>query len=176
MAYYNQTEQENAVLDIQRLLRDLSYQDSRLGKVRLNGQYDEETKDAVRRFQEIYALPVTGVVDHTTWQVINAVYKAQREATELARAVYLLPRVTDYRLTPGLRDNTVYILQHMLEVISREISELEGVELNGIYDSATEDAVKSFQRISLLEPTGILDATTFNRLADEYERINSYNE
>ena len=87
-----------------------------------------------------------------------------------------MPRYTEYELTPGTQDNVVYIIQHMLEVVSQEINELGNVELNGVYDPATEEAVKNFQRISLIDPTGIVDATTFNRLANEYERINSYNE
>lgn len=176
MSYYNQSEKEKAIMGIQRLLRNLSYTDPDASKVRLTGIYDDDTKEAVRRFQEKYGLPVTGIVDHTTNQVLNAVEQAERESSQLARAIYLLPRDTEYELAPGLRDNVVYVIQHMLEVVSRELNQLEGVALNGIYDEATENAVKAFQRISLLEPTGILDAATFNRLANEYERINSYNE
>jgi peptidoglycan hydrolase-like protein with peptidoglycan-binding domain len=176
MAYYNQNEREKAILEVQKLLRTLSYSDPDIGRVRLNGNYDNDTREAVRQFQEKYGLPVTGIVDHTTYQVLTAVEKAQQEASQLARAVYLLPRGVEYELYPGLEDNVVYVIQHMLEVVSREASELEGVVLNGVYDEATEDAVKAFQRLNLLEMTGVLDAITFNRLADEYERINSYNE
>ena len=70
-------------------------------------------------------------------------------------------------------DNVLYIIQHMLETISRDYEELEGIVLNGIYDTKTQNAIKEFQRKNMLNDTGIIDATTFNRLADAYEEINS---
>ena len=60
----------------------------------------------------------------------------------------------------------------MLETISRDYEGII-VELNGIYDKDTQDAIRLFKRKNLLDDTGVIDATTFNRLADEYERINS---
>ena len=36
-----------------------------------------------------------------------------------------------------------------------------------------KNAIKEFQRKNMLNDTGIIDATTFNRLADAYEEINS---
>ncbi|MBQ8145755.1 MAG: peptidoglycan-binding protein [Clostridia bacterium] len=173
MAYYNLEEQRNAILEIQRILRDLDYLDSDLARIRLTGNYDAETKEAVRNFQQKYDLPVTGVVDHTTWQVLQAVNKAQKEATQLARAIYVLPKNEEYTIYPGLRDNVVYVIQHLLNTISQEYDEINDVPFSGIYDEATENAIKELQRINLLEANGIIDPVTFNRLANEYERINS---
>ena len=42
-----------------------------------------------------------------------------------------------------------------------------------VYDESTQNAIKIFQRKNLLNDTGIIDANTFNRLADAYEEINS---
>ena len=176
MAYYSLEQQENAILQIQRILRDLDYLDSDLARIRLSGNYDEETRQSVRDIQEKYGLPITGIVDHTTWQVLQAVDKASKEAQALARAVYLLPRDPEYTINPGLRDDVVYIIQHMLNVIGQEYDNFSPLEFSGVYDEQTQNAVKEFQRKSLLESSGVLDPNTFNRLADEYERINSYNE
>lgn len=176
MAYYNSEMQENAILEIQRILRELDYRSSGLARIRLSGNYDEETRQGVKAFQEKYDLPVTGVVDHTTWQVLQAVGKAQRDAFTLARAVYLLPRREDYAIYPGLNDEVVYIIQYMLNTVGQEYDEIPRLEYSGIYDTRTENAVKEFQRKSLIEPDGIISPLTFNRLADEYERINSYNQ
>ena len=176
MAYYNLEEQKNAILEIQRILRDLDFLDSDLARIRLTGNYDGETKEAVRMFQEKYDLPVTGVVDHTTWQVLQAVNKAQREATQLARAIYILPKNEDYTIFPGLKDDVIYVIQHLLNTISQEYDGINGVPFNGIYDEATQNAIKELQRINLLEANGIIDPVTFNALAREYERINSVNQ
>ncbi|MBO4982568.1 MAG: peptidoglycan-binding protein [Clostridia bacterium] len=176
MAYYNLEEQRNAILEIQRILRALDYLDSDLARTRLTGNYDTETRDAVRAFQKKYDLPVTGVVDHTTWQVLQAVDKAQKEATQLARAIYILPKNEDYTIYPGLKDNVIYVIQHLLNTISQEYDEINDIPFNGVYDSATENGIKEFQRINLIEPSGVIDTITFNRLAGEYERINSINQ
>ena len=176
MAYFNILERENAILEIQRILRDLDRYNSGLAKVRLTGVYDEETRQGVRDFQKKYDLPETGVVDHTTWKVLNAVALAQKEAELLARAVYLLPRSQDYSISPGLRDDVLYVIQYMLNVISQEYDEISPLEYTGVYDAPTEGAIKLFQRKNLLEPNGIVTPEVFNRLASEYERINSYNQ
>ena len=176
MAYYNLENERNGIMQIQRLLRDMDYRDSSLARIRINGEYNEETKEAVRSFQEKYDLPTTGVVDYTTWQLLHAIDKAQKESFQLARAVYLLPRSEEYTITPGTQDDVVFVIQYMLNVIGQEIDEIGFLELTGIYDIPTENAIKVLQRKSLIEPNGILDPLTYNRLADQYERINSYNQ
>lgn len=37
-----------------------------------NGEYDDQTADAMRRFQQIANLPETGIVDRTTWNHLAA--------------------------------------------------------------------------------------------------------
>lgn len=176
MAYYSLNDERKAILEIQRILRDLDYRENGLARMRLSGNYDTETQEAVRDFQKKYDLSVTGVVDSTTWQVMHAVDKAQREALQLARAVYILPRTEEYSIYPDTVDDVIYVIQHMLNIIGHEYDDIESVPLNGSYDEPTQNAIKTFQRINLLESNGVIDPATFNRLADEYERINSYNQ
>ena len=176
MVFYSLNEDGNAILQIQRILRDLSFFNSQKAPIRLSGIYDDDTRYAVLEFQEKYGLEPTGTVDAETWALLHSVDKARRDSEALARAVYILPRSPEYTIYPGMRDNVVFVIQHMLDVISQEYNELEGVVLNGIYDEMTEEAVKAFQRMNLLDSNGIIDPLTFNRLADEYERINSYNQ
>ena len=174
--YYNSEEQNKYILQIQRILRDLGNYETGLPKVRLSGVYDGETKEAIEQLQKKYGLPPTSVVDYATWQVLQAVDRATKEAYELARAIYILPRNADYVIYPDLKDNVIYVIQHLLNVISQEYDEIGEIPFTGIYDSATQNAIKEFQRKVLLEADGIINATTFNALAQEYERINSYNE
>lgn len=176
MAYYNTENNETPILEIQRILRNIEYFGNGQSSIRLTGAYNEETRQGVEAFQEKYGLPVTGTVDGATWQLLQAVNKATQDAQALARAVYILPRIPEYTLYPGVQDDVVYVIQHMINAISQEYDGKAPVKFTGVYDGATENAIKEFQRINLLENTGILDPTTFNRLADEYERINSYNQ
>lgn len=176
MAYFNSSETENSILEIQRILRAIDYFENNTALIRLTGTYNEETRQGVRNFQEKYGLPVTGIVDRTTWQLLQTVYKTLEDAKALARAVYILPKNPEYTIYKGLRDDVVYVIQHMINVVSHEYNGFDPVNFSGVYDGATENAIREFQRINLLESNGIIDPITFNRLADEYERINSYNE
>lgn len=173
MALFNALEERNFIVQIQRILRNLNFLNSQNGSVGVDGIYDEATKDAVREFQKKYGLNETGVVDSETWTLLHTIWEIRADANALARAVYVLPRFEGYEILPNTVDNVLYIIQHMLETISRDYSEIEGIVLNGIYDEKTQNAIKIFQRKNLLDDTGIIDATTFNRLADAYEEINS---
>lgn len=42
--------------------------------VSVDGIYGPRTQEAVRAFQEIFNLPVTGVVDYATWYSISNIY------------------------------------------------------------------------------------------------------
>jgi len=45
-------------------------------KVAVNGQYNQQTADDVKDFQNVFDLPVTGIVDFSTWYKISAIYVA----------------------------------------------------------------------------------------------------
>jgi hypothetical protein len=51
-------------------------------KVAVNGQYNQQTSDAVRAFQQTFDLPVSGVVDFATWYKISAIYVAVSRIAE----------------------------------------------------------------------------------------------
>ena len=173
MALFNALEEKNFIVQIQRILRDLNYMNYENGMIGIDGIYDESTRNAVREFQKRYGIKETGIVDSETWTLLHTIWEIRQEGNALARAVYVLPRFEGYEIMPGAKDNVLYIIQHMLETISRDYTELEGVVLNGTYDENTQNAIKIFQRKNMLDDTGIIDATTFNRLADAYEEINS---
>lgn len=47
-----------------------------------NGQYTTDTANAVKIFQQVFKLPVTGIVDFTTWYKISYVYTAVSNMTK----------------------------------------------------------------------------------------------
>lgn len=52
-------------------------------KVAADGIYGQKTKEAVETFQEIFSLPVTGVVDFSTWYKISQIYVGVSRIAEL---------------------------------------------------------------------------------------------
>ena len=47
------------------------------------GIYNQETENAVKKFQEIFALPVTGIVDKATWYKIKYIYTSVKKLADL---------------------------------------------------------------------------------------------
>ena len=47
---------------------------------------------------------------------------------------------------------------------------VETIDINGLFDTKTENAVREFQRINGLDITGEVDKLTWNRLAASYQK------
>lgn len=54
-----------------------------LPRIGADGIYGERTRDAVEKFQSIFGLPVTGIVDYPTWYKIQEIYVAVSRIAEL---------------------------------------------------------------------------------------------
>lgn len=147
-----------------------------LPRVVPDGIYGRETRDAVAEFQKYAGLAVTGVVDYDTW---NALYEAERRVLE-ASAPPMMISPFDTLLEGGtirLEDRfpTIYIIQAMLEELAQLYDYTEPVAINGVFDSATESAVKMIQRSLDLDGDGIVDIVTWNGMARLYNSLQSGN-
>ena len=52
-------------------------------RIAVDGIYGEETQKAVEVFQDIFNLPVTGIVDYRTWYKIQEIYVGVTRIAEL---------------------------------------------------------------------------------------------
>ena len=52
-------------------------------RIAVDGIYGEETQNAVKVFQKIFGLPVTGIVDYRTWYKIQEIYVGVTRIAEL---------------------------------------------------------------------------------------------
>ncbi len=73
----------NNVRMIQEQLNQISDTYTAIPKVAVNGQYNQQTSDAVKAFQQTFDLPQTGIVDFATWYRISAIYVAVSRIAEL---------------------------------------------------------------------------------------------
>ncbi len=73
----------NNVRMIQEQLNQISDTYTAIPKVAVNGQYNQQTSDAVKVFQQTFDLPQTGIVDLATWYRISAIYVAVSRIAEL---------------------------------------------------------------------------------------------
>lgn len=72
-----------AVRTIQQQLNSISNTYSAIPKLAVDGIYGENTANAVKKFQSIFNLPQTGVVDFATWYEISQIYVSIEKLAQL---------------------------------------------------------------------------------------------
>ena len=73
----------NKVRQIQEQLNTIAGSYPALPNVTADGIYGEATQNAVREFQRVFNLPVTGVVDYPTWYEIQEIFVGVSRIAEL---------------------------------------------------------------------------------------------
>ena len=132
-----------------------------------DGYYNSSTEAAVRAFQSIFNLPVTGIIDKATFYKIRQIYVAVSKLAELtvAESIYEdIYEITKGTLLQGDIRPRVEILQYFLDVLSLYYSNITPVAYTGIFDEQTRMAVIEFQKAMELPATGIVDEATWNKL------------
>ena len=161
-------DQKLAIIEIQRNLRELANGGWEILSLVADGVYGERTREAVRQFQTIEGLPVTGIVDSLTWRVLQTAADIARGERAPAKPIYPFNRpLKDGTTMAGERTDLIYIAQLMLRESVAYDYELP---LTGVLDQATGRALSDFQRINGLPMTGVLDLATWNALADAYNK------
>lgn len=74
----------NKVRQIQEQLNVIAEAYPAIPKVSVDGIYGEQTKAAVRKFQNIFGLSETGITDYSTWYKIQEIYVAVSRIAELS--------------------------------------------------------------------------------------------
>ena len=166
--YYDYRDEPVRIRVLQRMLRLISRAtgDAELN-VAVDGSYDRGTQNAVRAFQRKYGLTETGVVDYASWEKIREVYEAYDRAGADGEGIYPF-LASRGEIRAGESSDLVMILQIMLSSLRLFYDGLGEVFVNGVYDGATEEAIRAFQRANLLSATGVTDKATWDRLARVY--------
>lgn len=74
----------NKVRQIQEQLNVIAEAYPAIPKVGVDGIYGEQTKTAIRKFQNIFGLSETGITDYSTWYKIQEIYVAVSRIAELS--------------------------------------------------------------------------------------------
>lgn len=133
----------------------------------VDGIFGEETENAVKRFQSIFNLTPDGIVGKATWYKIINLYVGILRLSELnSEGQTLFGTDLQYPDAISLGDTgeKVRILQYFLSVLSAFNSFIPPVAIDGIFGSATEEAVRAFQKNNNLPVTGIVGEQTWNLL------------
>ena len=153
---------------LQHMLMRLSLVYDALPTVAESGRFDENTLEAVLRFQKEFAPPVTGVVDRRTWQKIFEQWELAEEKLLPPRPVRAFPG-NGKQAQPGEWKEYMALPQTMFRSLSHYF---EGIEPGGTDGRHGEESVRNvlwLQRAAGLNPTGIMDQPTWNVLSRLYE-------
>ncbi len=161
--------EEQAITNLQRYLHQLSRFDNAIPRPPINGIYNDLTRNSLSAFQGQNGLPVTGVADERTWNLLYAQYLQSIEKKSPPSGIVLFPRHPDgYEIYAGEESFLVLAIQHMLYEIGILYDDLGELEMTGIYDEATAHAIGEFQAKNLLPRTERVDKRTHDKLVDSY--------
>ena len=169
MARYYPNE-EQAISNLQRYLRQLSYFDEDINPVVINGIWNDETRNALLAFQRKNGLSPTGTADEQTWNLLFSQYRSSLDENSPPLRVSFFPR-EPIGESVGIGDEgfIVSVIQYMLNEISVLYDNLENVEINGFFDEATQASVSEFQKRNLFPQSGRVNKKTWDRLVISYE-------
>ena len=137
--------------------------------VEITGYFGEQTERSVKSFQRVFGLPQTGVVDRATR---NDLYRAYQGIVESVPPQYtyvaLYPNTV---LREGASGESVKIIQQYLTYINRSYPNIPAVSDTGYFGPLTKQSVTAFQRQFGIDPTGIVGAVTWDRIAGVYSDL-----
>lgn len=136
-----------------------------------NGVYGQETRDAVIEFQRIFNLTQDGVVGRATWYRIQQIYNGVKRLSELdseGLTIDEISRQFPEELSIGAQGNEVRVIQYLLLYVSQFDNRIPPIAVDGIFGTATENAVRAFQERYGLPITGVMDEATYSVLYDVY--------
>ena len=74
---------QDKVRQIQQQLNRIAQNYPAIPRVTVDGVYGSATADAVRVFQRVFGLPVSGIIDYPTWYEIQEIYVGVSRIAEL---------------------------------------------------------------------------------------------
>jgi peptidoglycan hydrolase-like protein with peptidoglycan-binding domain len=151
------------VVMLQHYLNGLSrrYGVKRVPPVPVTGQFDDDTRKSLTAFQRFKKLPLSGVADHATWELL------EKECREFA------DRICEKKAYPGSPfglgsegEHVVYI-QDALNAFKRKVGS-SALSSDGNFCENTQNTLREFQYLVGLNPNGIVDEDTWEALTEEF--------
>lgn len=140
----------------------------------VDGIYGSRTEASVRAYQQIFGLTPDGIVGKATWYSMVRLYVAVTDLAELrsmGQQFYANSWLVSDPLQVGSTGEKVRHLQYMLSVIASFIPQIPPLSIDGTFGQATRASVLAAQRYFGLPQTGIVNASTWEEIYDQYSGI-----
>lgn len=163
--------EKEAIYNIQRYLRQLSYHDETIPPPPIDGVFDSATANALRAFQASEGLAVTGTANKETFDLLYERFTVSLKENAAPIAIALFPRSpTGFTVKEGDSSFLVALIQFLLKELEILYAGLDAVPMSGSFDRATADAARIFQQKHNLPQTGEIDRATWDAMANAYNR------
>ena len=163
------TNQRTAIRNLHTYLRQLSYHNPAISGPPVDGIFDTATQNSLKDFQKYYGLPVTGIANQYVWELLYAIYRGSRALNTGPQRMDIFPNFPpNMEYGPGAQGFPVAAIQFILQELEVQYGNLLDTAVTGTYDEGTSRAVQEFQRQNQLQPTGMVDRTTWNALVDQH--------
>lgn len=139
-----------------------------------SGAFDLETENAVKEFQRIFNLTADGIVGKSTWYKLKEIYAGVKKLSELTSeglTIAETERQFPEALVLGDSGGGVSILQYYLAFLGYFLPNLPPIEITGVFDQQTLDAVFTFQNEYGLDIDGAVGRETWIKINDAYNQI-----
>lgn len=157
------------VRTIQYYLNILAYFNPALIAPPLDGVYGVSTTNAVRIFQQYYGLPVTGVMNTSTWNVLNRIYSETVEFLPQGYSGKYGKLYPGYFLSEGMSGENVRDLQTYLALIGQNLQAIPEIPVTGYFGAQTKAAVIAFQNAFGIPANGAVGPVTWNTIVQQYD-------
>ncbi len=159
-------EPSKEVYELQYMLRKIAQVMGDIPLVNPDGIYGDDTREAVRIFQEQNELAANGEVNKETWDAIFEQYKESIYLTSRPEPIY--PFSPSYTTQMGEKSDIIVLIQLILSALAVVYDDFEDIVITGEKDEATVAALKRFQGYNGLPETGVLDRRTWDAAAKSF--------
>lgn len=156
------------VRSLQTMLRVIATHYKDLPNVIPDGIYSQQTANAVSAFQRKYGIPITGITDQPTWEMIVSVYEKALVHVAPAQPLQIILEPSQV-IRSGEDHHSIYLTQAMLTALSRAYTSIPEPPLSGNLDYGTAESLSAFQRLNGLAITGELDKITWKHLVLQFQ-------
>ncbi|MBR6049604.1 MAG: peptidoglycan-binding protein [Clostridia bacterium] len=159
------------VYGLQYYLRWISLSNPAVPNVEFDGIFGPETENAVKTFQRFYGFEPTGVVDDDLFETIFDVYRGVIETTREELVGEGAPPFPGEVLKLGSEGDDVRVLQEFINATSSVYPQVPSVDVTGVFDENTRDAVYAAQALFDYPINGVVGPVLWDTFGIIYSAV-----